>query len=87
VTPFRISRDELFRKVKESFPLESSAAQAVYFSTSDPRPVASSRYRKGAGDPGDREQSGGDLEHSVEVDARVSIQGYGKLLSSWPELK
>jgi hypothetical protein len=31
VTPFSISRDELFRKVKESPPLDSSAAKRFLF--------------------------------------------------------
>jgi maleate cis-trans isomerase len=80
-----ISPDELFRRVEESF-RQNPTAQAIYFqgATLDPLPIIQ-RLEDNLGIPVISSNTAMLWNILSKLGAKFSINGYGKLLLSWPD--
>jgi maleate isomerase len=85
-TGVKISPDELFRKVKESF-RQNPTAEAIYFqgATLDPLPIIE-RLENDLGIPTIASNPAMFWNILSKIGAKFTIKGYGKLLSSRPDL-
>jgi len=83
----KISPEELLRKVAESF-RQNASAEAIYFqgATLDPLPIIQ-KLEDLVGVPVVASNPAMFWNILSKLGAKFSIKGYGKLLSSWPELK
>ena len=85
-TGVEISPDELFRKVEESF-RQNPSAEAIYFqgATLDPLAIIQ-RLEDNLGVPVIASNPAMFWNILSKIGAKFSIEGYGKLWSSWPGL-
>ena len=83
----KITSEEIFRKVEESFG-QNPSAEAIYFqgATLDPLPLIQ-RLEDALGVPVVASNPAMLWNILSKIEARLSIKGYGRLLSSWPGLK
>jgi maleate cis-trans isomerase len=80
----KIASEEIFRKVEESFG-QNPSAEAIYFqgATLDPLPLIQ-RLEDALGVPVVASNPAMLWNILSKIEARLSIKGYGRLLSSWP---
>ncbi len=83
----KISPEELLRKVEDGF-RQNASAEAIYFqgATLDPLPIIQ-KLEDAVAVPVIASNPAMFWNILSKLGAKFSIKGYGKLLSSWPELK